>query len=146
MERDPLIQPSPSFQQLRLAGEHHEQPHKQLIRPPIARPVLAGERKKERKKEGGPACAKASLTVRLQGLFRSSPPPPARSPSTQFQPPSSPPPSYLPINDKPTPAEKHPPAACCHMGHRPHISCIVLSGFVPAAAAAAPLPHGGEAT
>jgi hypothetical protein len=39
------------FQQLRLAGEHHEQPHKQLIRPPIARPVLAGERKKERKKE-----------------------------------------------------------------------------------------------
>ena len=51
MERDPLIQPSPSFQQLRLAGEHHEQPHKQLIRPPIARPVLAGERKKERRKE-----------------------------------------------------------------------------------------------
>ena len=47
MERDPLIQPSPSFQQLRLAGEHHEQPHKQLIRPPIARPVLAGERKKD---------------------------------------------------------------------------------------------------
>ena len=43
MERDPLIQPSPSFQQLRLAGEHHEQPHKQLIRPPIARPVLAGD-------------------------------------------------------------------------------------------------------
>ena len=39
------------FQQLRLAGEHHEQPHKQLIRPPIARPVLAGERKKERRKE-----------------------------------------------------------------------------------------------
>ena len=51
MERDSLIQPSPSFQQLRLAGEHHEQPHKQLIRPPIARPVLAGERKKERRKE-----------------------------------------------------------------------------------------------
>ena len=39
------------FQQLRLAGEHHEQPHKQLIRPPIARPVLAGERKKGRRKE-----------------------------------------------------------------------------------------------
>ena len=61
MERDSLIQPSPSFQQLRLAGEHHEQPHKQLIRPPIARPVLAGERKKERKKAALPVRRPVSL-------------------------------------------------------------------------------------
>ena len=49
------------FQQLRLAGEHHEQPHKQLIRPPIARPVLAGERKKKRKKAALPVRRPVSL-------------------------------------------------------------------------------------